>query len=1328
MKLAQGPNLLTKWHRLKTYCTGILKSSRNRLNPLQPEVAKPLPPPPLPPSPPAPPIPGLKHPTKSGKRKRSRKRHPTIRRTLHVHRRRLGGGHLEKVKHSFLKIILWNANGVKGKYEEIVKWIEENAPDICIITETHRDTVTNMLRARGYIQYTVAAKKIADSGHPIGGITAYVREGRNVPWIVEQEILPKEIRQTNGHRILKLSVVGLGRGREEGFDIIAVYSPQSHKTSELIVHYESLEAAKSTTMPGKGLLVLGDLNSKHPDLGSTTQNTTGNRTLKFMGADLLRIPATDSKGKQYTCTSVKRDNAILEAMRMGENLPDTWMRSCLDLILCRSTHSQRIRNAQVLRNIPAKSDHDMVALEYRLENNYIEANERFASVRQWKIRPENHEDWKAYETEVFPHITKWIEEFTQWIKNNRTMNRSDANKWYTELIEPLKQAMTKHIGNTPLKSSKNYKPTTNKSQLQKLTTYVAGNDDGATHKNEVENMEPQSSEVHQRNSDYKRKHDDGVKRMASILARETDNNPNIIWDAARQMSEHETSAPPYCIWKTEEQKDGLERQTTQTWKQAEDAWWARFKRPAPTYKTKRQVRTMEQMQTLNNQRSASNENGEWGSEPITREEVHEALKKAKKNAAPGLDRVTGRMIQKGGEVMEEAIHLYLKALFHFETTPAAFVLDCVVPVYKNKGSRYEAKSYRPVSLMSFLAKLYQAIIYTRINNHFTAESKKGNPILSDAQFGSRKGRDRLGLIYTLQGMVRLRTLQGKETYIAQGDIANAYPTASKIITDHTAWTNLDVKHKIWRTIRELERDEKGTIRINGRLTRTEFHKTGFSQGGIHAVNRFLWSVDPLFKQMDSHTPGAHIIYDGKMYRLSTLGYVDDIYILANSPEELQDALDECERAADTGGFKWCGEKTHILIANKKHIRASHTWHFANSNITPEGHMVILGEKVDKNAHRCPEQIEETFEKAERAAKALAWYGIYEDEMTPQIVEQLYIATVQSVLTAGLSVSTLTKKDWNRVFTLKANIGRKFLRAGPRASPRDVLAELGWSCPKTPIILQKIKTMIKLLNGAGGENGTQITLACIAEAQKGDDIGPIADAWHWTQLLTEGISIAELQSIPDDKLRTTTREWAKSWKENEWATESKNKNYKANRQGRFPNKYPAYYLTITSNKLQCSLKAAFRMGCAFLGGNKTSRDKTRFCRFCNTQTLENESHILLTCTGLEHERRIMWSKCPEDISMQGKAMTQPGSEQDEFATILLGALTGPPTKTRVGEIQTDVAVKLFLEQANIMLTLTHRKGLLDQTWTRQEQKSREAQEMDHWDSIQRVSKWMQRNQQ
>jgi hypothetical protein len=238
-------------------------------------------------------------------------------------------------------------------------------------------------------------------------------------------------------------------------------------------------------------------------------------------------------------------------------------------------------------------------------------------------------------------------------------------------------------------------------------------------------------------------------------------------------------------------------------------------------------------------------------------------------------------------------------------------------------------------------------------------------------------------------------------------------------------------------------------------------------------------------------------------------------------------------------------------------------------------------------------------------------------------------------------------------------------------------------------------------------------------------GAIVDAWKWTQELTGGITMDDLLEIPEKDLKMTTNQWARAWRTREWDKWSHDKPYSANRQGRYPNKFPAHYLTNTSNKLQCSLKAAFRMTCAFLGGNKTSREKNNFCRFCNTQTPENEVHILLSCKGLAHERQIMWSKCPPEIATEGRANNLPGPEQDDFAALLLGALTVPPTESRSWEVPTDLAVKSFLAQANIMLTLTHRKGLLEQTWTRQEVGAREEQDMDHWDSTQRVSKWMQR---
>ena len=528
------------------------------------------------------------------------------------------------------------------------------------------------------------------------------------------------------------------------------------------------------------------------------------------------------------------------------------------------------------------------------------------------------------------------------------------------------------------------------------------------------------------------------------------------------------------------------------------------------------------------------DNGAWGSECISMKEITDALQHTNKSAAPGADRITGKMLQKGGKVITSALHVFLNATFKYEVTPSHFVLDTVVPIYKGKGSRYYAKSYRPVSLMSIVAKIYQRIIYDRVQDGTKSlEAKEGSPGLSPAQMGSRKGKDRLSLIYTMLGAVRARAVEGKATYIAQADIEGAFPSASKETTDHEMWTTHNIRGKIWRVIRSLEQGERGTIRINGRNTYEETHDDGFSQGGIHAGHRFLFSIDPLFREIQRTEQGATVQGpDGQQIDISVLGYVDDTFLLATSAENLQHLLTKSEEVAREKSFSWSPDKTNIMVANPpKNRRKRHTWnHAGRQGIPYENQMTVLGEKVSTNAYRNKTQVQDTIKRAAAAARTLEWMGAYEEGMTPELVEILFNALVQSVLTSGLSVSSMTEKEWEQVDTIKANVARRYLHVGERASVDTTLMELGWESPRIPIIMNKIRTVVKILRGSAGSAGVNIARTRILHAENGDTQGPIVEAWAWTQKVTGGLTIESILDIKEEEVKANLNQWKRRWRD------------------------------------------------------------------------------------------------------------------------------------------------------------------------------------------------------
>ena len=62
-------------------------------------------------------------------------------------------------------------------------------------------------------------------------------------------------------------------------------------------------------------------------------------------------------------------------------------------------------------------------------------------------------------------------------------------------------------------------------------------------------------------------------------------------------------------------------------------------------------------------------------------------------------------------------------------------LIIIIIIYKGNGSKSELNNYRPISIVSPIAKVFEALIAKRISHYF-----ESNKILHDNQYGFRKGK------------------------------------------------------------------------------------------------------------------------------------------------------------------------------------------------------------------------------------------------------------------------------------------------------------------------------------------------------------------------------------------------------------------------------------------------------------------------------------------------------------------------------------------------------------------------------------------------------------
>ena len=116
---------------------------------------------------------------------------------------------------------------------------------------------------------------------------------------------------------------------------------------------------------------------------------------------------------------------------------------------------------------------------------------------------------------------------------------------------------------------------------------------------------------------------------------------------------------------------------------------------------------------------------------ITYDELIKVVKNLKTNKSPGLDNVSTKLVKEAGD----SIIPSLNHLFNLSLSTGIFPEDWkvakVTPIYKS-GEKSDCGNYRPISVISTIAKIFEKIVYTQILDYLDE-----NCIISPNQSGFR---------------------------------------------------------------------------------------------------------------------------------------------------------------------------------------------------------------------------------------------------------------------------------------------------------------------------------------------------------------------------------------------------------------------------------------------------------------------------------------------------------------------------------------------------------------------------------------------------------------
>ena len=283
------------------------------------------------------------------------------------------------------------------------------------------------------------------------------------------------------------------------------------------------------------------------------------------------------------------------------------------------------------------------------------------------------------------------------------------------------------------------------------------------------------------------------------------------------------------------------------------------------------------------------------SEPTIQEgEVRKVVKTSPKGKAAGDDGITTKAIHVCGETGINWLTTIFQKAWEERRVPEDWQKVIVVPIWKKTGSKKDCSTYRSISLLSHVGKMYAKILEQRAR-------AKTKHLPSDAQFGFRKGRGCTDAMFALRQLCKRAIEYGRDIHLVFVDQEKA--NRDKL------WKVLEqygVMGQLLDNIRAIDANSRRAVRTASGTSDWFPVTTGVRQGSSLSPPLFVLHIDQITKEANPD-PEA----------LNELMFADDQAMMNNDKTHLQEHTDQLNESCETYGMKISTSKTEVMTVSKR---------------------------------------------------------------------------------------------------------------------------------------------------------------------------------------------------------------------------------------------------------------------------------------------------------------------------------------------------------------------------------------------------------------------------
>ena len=379
------------------------------------------------------------------------------------------------------------------------------------------------------------------------------------------------------------------------------------------------------------------------------------------------------------------------------------------------------------------------------------------------------------------------------------------------------------------------------------------------------------------------------------------------------------------------------------------------------------------------------------------------------------------------------------ACARLECLPQAWALGAITPLFKPGGNPNDCNSYRGITVGTLLAKLFAAIINSRVTSYV----ENGN-LRATGQAGFRKGHRTSDQLFILRTLIEQQRMAGTPLYVCFVDFQKAYDTVPR----EQLWEKLakkGIRGFILDAIKALYADVHVCVRTRQGLTATFQSHLGVKQGCPLSPTLFGLYIDDFEAEVMGRL-GLALPRLG-MGHAPPLFYADDLALMATTAEGLQRQLQCLQEYADRWQLTVNIKKTKVVVfkaPRKQAVRQAESFTYKGEGLAVVDSFRYLGVELHCT-HPFGYAAGPLAASGNKALHAMRRRCVELGISSPGLQLELFDALVSPVLSYGAEI-------WATQFLKGAlnnpceNVHRAFLRRtlGVRQStPNEVvLAEMG----------------------------------------------------------------------------------------------------------------------------------------------------------------------------------------------------------------------------------------------------------------------------------------------